>query len=269
MNIILVGSDIEDPEPRFDIIRQPLHGVLGDLSGNNLVYTPVADYLGGDSFTFRVTDSDGRRSRVATVRLTAIEPPIQTRNKVMLCGSSQRPLSDFAINKPVTSSCDPDNDTQAMFVTRSGASSIEPGTLQNYLTNGGIVITEYGISHVVYNKAFDTQFGRAGGSRNGQCQDEVMPVYQKSNDDIFWQDNTFVSIGSISGCGYDLSHLPNITSLGGWTSESVQLAYTDIGLGRLWLVEADWQDNDRRLTVGSQKLLNYMTTHRADGIAVQ
>ncbi len=54
----------------FTIVDAPDHGTLSELRANGSVtYTPDADYNGGDSLIFRVTDSQGQSAQ-ATVTLT-------------------------------------------------------------------------------------------------------------------------------------------------------------------------------------------------------
>ncbi len=77
--ITLVATDADDDPLTFQISTQPLHGTLGsltsvDCSGANMctvsvLYTPNADFVGSDSFEFRVNDGT-INSNVATVELT-------------------------------------------------------------------------------------------------------------------------------------------------------------------------------------------------------
>ncbi len=71
--ITLVGSDAEDADPAFAVVRKPLHGSLNSLVGSSLSYTPESGYQGADSFSFRLTDSEGLRSRLATVNLKMVD----------------------------------------------------------------------------------------------------------------------------------------------------------------------------------------------------
>jgi hypothetical protein len=68
-------SDIENDALTCEIVDQPAHGsasVASDCS--NATYTPAAGYTGGDSFTYRATDSHGAHSNTATVSAT-VNPP--------------------------------------------------------------------------------------------------------------------------------------------------------------------------------------------------
>jgi autotransporter-associated beta strand protein len=62
--ITLDGIDVRGP---YTVITQPAHGTLAGTAPN-LIYTPVADYGGPDSFTFKV--SNGVFESVASVSIT-------------------------------------------------------------------------------------------------------------------------------------------------------------------------------------------------------
>lgn len=54
-NIVLAGSDGENDPLIYTIVSAPSHGVLTG-TGPNVTYTPDANYVGGDVFTFQVSD---------------------------------------------------------------------------------------------------------------------------------------------------------------------------------------------------------------------
>lgn len=61
---VLTGSMIK-------IVTQPAHGVLVvNTSTGKVRYTPAANYYGGDSFTYKLKDTGGAFSNVATVSIT-------------------------------------------------------------------------------------------------------------------------------------------------------------------------------------------------------
>jgi hypothetical protein len=174
------------------------------------------------------------------------------RPNVMLCGSSSRDVATFVppgSGLVVVNSCAPDAATQALFITRDG--TIDTTVLQNYLSAGGNVITEYSISHAVFNQTFGTAIVQPAG-RLGSCLDNVMTAVQFGSTDRFWQENIFAAAASTS-CGYDLDNLPGITALGGWDDSSVGLAYRDYG-GATLARRADWEDGQVELTDGSRDL---------------
>ena len=65
--ITLTASDIDGDSLAFSIVAGPSHGALSGVAPG-LVYTPAANYNGGDSFTFRVNDGTAD-SNVATVSI--------------------------------------------------------------------------------------------------------------------------------------------------------------------------------------------------------
>lgn len=61
------------------LVTKPEHGELTLAKDGSFTYMPEADYVGDDSFTYRVVNAGGDTSAVATVALTVIdmpEPPV-------------------------------------------------------------------------------------------------------------------------------------------------------------------------------------------------
>ena len=72
VEITLVGIDVDGDDLTYSVVAQPAHGVLsGDAPV--VVYTPDPDYVGADSFTFKVNDGVFD-SNAATVSI-AVSPP--------------------------------------------------------------------------------------------------------------------------------------------------------------------------------------------------
>jgi hypothetical protein len=93
-----------------------------------------------------------------------------------------------------------------------------------------------------------------------------MPAVQRYPSDSLWQDNRFSATSAgVVGCGHDLSAFPSITALGGVDADSVTLAYRDLGAGRVWFVESDWQDTQVTMSDASRGLMRHMYRHRARG----
>jgi hypothetical protein len=191
--------------------------------------------------------------------------PTAIRPNLLLCGASDRDVRTFippGITLNLVSSCEPDNNTQAMLVSRDGA-GINAATLKSYLDNGGIVLTEWTISDEIFNLAFGTAVAEGGSF--GSCNDIAPTVFQFSPSDLFWKDTPFTAIpAGSSGCGRDVSAFPGITPLAGWDNTHVAIAYRNRGYGRLWLTDFDWYDTE---VVGAgyaytNSLMGYMITHR-------
>lgn len=70
--ITLGASDADSHPLTYAIVAAPLHGSVGNVSGNEVTYTPAAGYRGSDSFTFKVNDG-ADNSNVATVSITVNE----------------------------------------------------------------------------------------------------------------------------------------------------------------------------------------------------
>jgi VCBS repeat-containing protein len=66
--ITLGVTDVDGPAPTFAIVSGPAHGTLSG-TGATRTYTPVENYTGPDSFTFRANDGS-LDSNVATVSIT-------------------------------------------------------------------------------------------------------------------------------------------------------------------------------------------------------
>jgi hypothetical protein len=187
--------------------------------------------------------------------------------KLALCGSSMRDVRDFVPNGShmvVVESCTPSPTVAAMLVARGGHAAIEATALQNYLEAGGIVITEFGSSIPVYNKVFGTDFAVPEfGTFIGGCYSNVGPLVQLTSWEDFWGANMFVA-ETQPGCGYNLAGLPDITPLGSASllPDTVTLAYVKKGLGRLWLVESNWSDNQNFFNQRSERLMRYMVKTR-------
>jgi hypothetical protein len=69
---ITLGASDPDGDPlTYTITKQPDHGTLSG-SGANRTYTPNADYIGPDDFSFKVEDDNGAQSNTAKVDITVV-----------------------------------------------------------------------------------------------------------------------------------------------------------------------------------------------------
>ncbi len=80
--LITLGGHDDDLPPNtltYQIYVAPAHGVLGEVIGNQVTYTPNPGFGGRDSFQFRINDNTSANpdalSNVATVSMVVIDPP--------------------------------------------------------------------------------------------------------------------------------------------------------------------------------------------------
>lgn len=185
---------------------------------------------------------------------------------LMYCGSVGTGGSDlYAGVGPFNevSGCAPDADTQALLITRSATIPGNGAAWLAYLDAGGVIITEYSISHNVYNEIYAT--GYAQGTRFGSCTDTIMPSEKLNPDSEFWQANNGLveTLAGQEGCGYDLTAIVNaedqVNALGGWVNTAfISLAVRPQGDGVLWLLDIDWQDGEGSYSDTSKELMGVL-----------
>lgn len=174
----------------------------------------------------------------------------QVRPNIFVCTNSSRSVATFVpagFNfNIVVGRCDPDATVQAMFVARSGGGQAagRAAQWQQYVTNGGLIISEYNVSDEVFNAVFGGGIGQ--GARQGPCQDNAMPVVKNNVNDPFWAANGALNVTPAANgpCGHQIDHFPGVTMLGGWSANQNWFGYRNLGSGRVWFVDADWQDNE-------------------------
>jgi len=185
----------------------------------------------------------------------------EIRPNLLQCGTSSFDVASFippGVDLTVVVSCVPDDDTQAMLVTRSGVALFDATELQTYVEGGGNVLTETFSSDEVYNAVFGTNVVEEA-SLVGSCTDRIPTVVQFSAMDPFWVDNAFVPIVlGESGCGKNAAAYPGLTPLAGWSALEVGIGYRDQMLGRVWVTEFDWQDNQVQPAGAFDNTLNLM-----------
>ncbi|CAN5166050.1 hypothetical protein BH11PSE11_BH11PSE11_18150 [soil metagenome] len=71
-DVLKNDSDPDGDPIRVTSVKTPAHGIVS-ISGNGIAYTPTAGYIGPDSFTYTITDSQGL-SATATVNVTVSTP---------------------------------------------------------------------------------------------------------------------------------------------------------------------------------------------------
>jgi hypothetical protein len=76
VKVILAGSDPDKGDKlTFSIVQLPLNGLLTNASGNSSMYSPNAEFIGLDKFTYRAKDSAGLSSNNGTVSVNVVKPP--------------------------------------------------------------------------------------------------------------------------------------------------------------------------------------------------
>jgi hypothetical protein len=185
------------------------------------------------------------------------------RPTLMSCGMTNRDLTTFVppgVMMRLAYDCRPDSSTQALLVPRYGEPSLAQANLREYLHQGGIVITEYSVSDEVWSRVFPPV--SQSNALRGSCTDNVPTVVQYSPNDPFWLDNEWDPIpASETGCGYSVRDFPYLTPLAGWDQGTVALGYRNVGMGRFWAADFDWQDADQN-NADLARLMSYMVTHR-------
>jgi cysteine-rich repeat protein len=169
---------------------------------------------------------------------------------VMRCGTSDRDVSTFLLPEDrlgIVEGCSPNRDTVALLVSRTGQPDAQATVA--WLQAGGNLLTEYSVALSVYNGLFGTNL--VPGAFFGSCNDTVNPPSRSNPDDPFWRSLPNLPLGAGQmGCGQALDNLPRgAVRLGGPDANTTALAYQDVGEGRFWFVEVDWQDRD---TVGAE-----------------
>ena len=160
----------------------------------------------------------------------------------------------------VVNGCSPDEDTQALLINRNGLGELQlrGAEWRNWLEAGGVLITEHRLTVDVAHFVLDLVVPE--GPWNGNCSGNVAPAMQLSPDDPFWQDNAFEPWPlEQSGCGLSIESesIPGFVALGGWSPGTVSLGYLEVGAGRIWFAETDWQDHPD-MSETSRDLFAYM-----------
>ena len=91
--ITLAGTDPEGYALLYTVVTNPTHGTLLGTAPS-LTYQPTANYHGADSFTFKVTDSEGVLSSSATVSINVInDPPVANAQSVELQPNTSKAIT--------------------------------------------------------------------------------------------------------------------------------------------------------------------------------
>jgi PKD repeat protein/N-acetylneuraminic acid mutarotase len=103
VSFVLTGSDIESALA-YTVITPPTHGTLSGTAPN-LTYTPAANYFGGDSLVFRVSDGTATATATVTITVTPVnDMPIANALAVSVAedGTLAIVLTGSDVDSPIT-----------------------------------------------------------------------------------------------------------------------------------------------------------------------
>jgi RHS repeat-associated protein len=102
-NLVLQATDADGQTLNYSIVSPPAHGTLTvQASANQFLYAPTANYVGDDSFTFKVNDGyvDSPPATVALTILSRNDPPsfVAGANQVSLEDAGPQTIAAWASN---------------------------------------------------------------------------------------------------------------------------------------------------------------------------
>ena len=75
------ASDVEGDDLTYDLVASPPNGSVGDISNNEIIYTPNQDFNGTDTFTYKANDgAEDSNEATVTVTINPIDDPPVTEN---------------------------------------------------------------------------------------------------------------------------------------------------------------------------------------------
>ena len=122
LNITLNGNDDDDDPIQFAIVSSPTDASLDnfDTTKGTLTFVPETDYIGNESFAFKVIDDKGVESNVATVSV-AVKENNQT-NQAPLAFDQSTNESNSDIHKYVVWSAGEEEDRYILFARSTDGS---------------------------------------------------------------------------------------------------------------------------------------------------
>ncbi|ACU62705.1 Ig-like domain-containing protein [Chitinophaga pinensis] len=112
VNGAVTGSDVDGDPLTYTKATDPAHGTVIVNAGGTYIYTPVAGYVGGDSFTITIEDGQGGSTTV-TVNITVTPPP---NNPPTGTGDTKTTIRNTPVDGAVTGS---DADGDALTFTKA------------------------------------------------------------------------------------------------------------------------------------------------------
>lgn len=127
--VITLGATDSDLPPQtltFSTTSNPTHGTLGIIAGNQVTYTPAANYNGPDSFTFKANDGTVD-SNTATVDITVT--PVNDAPEIELVGLS---LVSVTVGGTYTEQGATTSDVDSEVLTSTTTGSVDTNTIGSY-----------------------------------------------------------------------------------------------------------------------------------------
>ncbi len=100
VTFLLSGTDVDGNTLSYVIVSQPAHGAISGVAPN-LTYTPVQNYIGSDSFTFKVNDGtfDSNTSTVSINHNSGTNhAPVANGQSVILAENAVTPIALTAVD---------------------------------------------------------------------------------------------------------------------------------------------------------------------------
>ena len=172
IEIDVLANDSDPEDDRSDLT---VNVVTGSAEGSatvnaprnpgdwpTIAYTPRANYSGSDSFTYRVRDTSGRLSNVATAALTirAVNDAPAFPGATAERSVSEKAQAGDSVGAPVTAT-DVDGDTLSYSLSGSFDFEIEEHTARITVRDGAVLDSANQPTHTVIVTAEDGRGGRA------------------------------------------------------------------------------------------------------------
>jgi len=81
VTVTLNASDVDGDDLTYNLVASPPNGSVGDISNNEIIYTPNQDFNGEDTFTYNANDgTEDSNTATVTVTINPIDDPPSTNN---------------------------------------------------------------------------------------------------------------------------------------------------------------------------------------------
>jgi hypothetical protein len=160
------------------IVSAAAHGTTQLQSDGSILYTPVTNYLGADSFTYTVADTGGRVSNQATVSITVVPTPAPTAGYVS---------SNTYVDQPVTINVLSHDSSVATLVPGSVAVASQPAHGNAVAQADGTIIYTPSPGYTGAD-AFTYSVSDSNGETSAASTVTIItsaPVHPAANDDSF------------------------------------------------------------------------------------